>query len=171
MAMQTDVFCGHIHQSGYIVQQVGSRVKSISVRGGASAAQFDLFSTLTAPVTATYAQSGSAVTVTKVAHGLVSGQVIGISYQPGTGGAATSGNYAVTVVTADTFTVVSPNPNSVTAGAVCDYVVDGTWLMSLDLVAGDTYQNYLLLPGEGLRATKKVYALMSNLYSATVFYG
>ena len=169
--MQTDVLCGHIHQSGYIVQQIGSRVKAISVRGGASAAQFDLFSTSTAPVSATYAQSGATVTVTSTAHGLVTGQVIGISYQPGTGGAATSGNYAITRTGVDTFTVVSPNPNTVTAGAACDYVVNGTWMMSLDLVAGDTFQNYFLLPGEGIRATQKVYALMNNLYSATVFYG
>jgi hypothetical protein len=169
--MQTDVLCGHIHQSGYIVQQVGSRVKAISVRGTASAGSFDLFSTSSAPVSATYAQSGSTVTVTSNAHGLNTGDVIGISYQPGTGGAATSGNYAITRTGANTFTVVSPNPNTVTAGAVCDYVVNGTWIMSLDLVAGDTFQNYFLLPGEGIKATQKVYALMSNLYSATVFYG
>jgi hypothetical protein len=169
--MQTDVLCGHIHQSGYIVQQVGSRVKAVSVRGTASAGSFDLFSTSSAPVSATYAQSGSTVTVTKSTHGLVTGQIIGISYSVGTGGAATSGNYAITVVDANTFTVVSPNPNTVTAGAVCDYVVNGTWIMSLDLVAGDTFQNYFLLPGEGIKATQKVYALMSNLYSATVFYG
>ena len=171
MGMQTDVLCGHIHQSGYIVQQVGSRVKALSVRGGASAAQFDLFSTSTAPVSATYAQSGSTVTVTSTAHGLVTGQVIGIAYSVGTGGAATNGNYAITRVDANTFTVVSPNNNTITAGAVCDYVVNGTWLMSLDLVAGDTFQNYFLLPGEGIRANERVYALMTNLYSATVFYG
>jgi hypothetical protein len=59
----------------------------------------------------------------------------------------------------------------VTAGAVCDYVVNGSWLVSFDLVAGDTFQNYALLPGEGVRAQQKVYALMTGLYSATVFYG
>jgi len=171
MGMQTDVLCGHLHQSGYIVLQNGSRVKAVSVRGTASAGAFDLFSTSTAPVAATYAQSGATVTVTKSAHGLVTGQAIGISYSTGTGGAATSGNYQITRVDANTFTVVSPNPNTVTAGAVCDYVVNGTWLMSLDLVAGDTFQNYLLLPGEGIRAPQQVYALMTNLFSATVFYG
>ena len=171
MGMQTDVLCGHLHQSGYIVQQSSSRIKAISLRGTASAGSLDLFSTSTAPVAATYAQSGATVTVTSTAHGLVTGQVIGISYSVGTGGAATSGNYTITRVDANTFTVVSPNPNTVTAGAVCDYVVNGTWLVSFDLVAGDTYQNYYLLPGEGVRAQQKVYALMGNLYSTTVFYG
>ena len=169
--MQTDVLSGHVHQSGYIVQQYPSRIKSVSVRGTASAGSFDLFSTSSVPVAATYAQSGSTVTVTSTAHGLATGDVIGISYSTGTGGAATNGNYAITYLTANTFSVVSPNPNTVTAGAVCDYVVDGTWLMSFDLVAGDTFQNYFLLPGEGVRANQKVYALMTNLYSATVFYG
>ena len=169
--MQTDVLSGHIHQTGYIVQQYPSRVKAISVRGTASAGSFDLFSTATAPVAATYAQAGTAVTVTSNAHGLVTGQVIGISYSVGTGGAATSGNYAITRTGANTFTIVSPNDNTITAGAVCDYVVNGTWIMSLDLVAGDTFQNYFLLPGEGIRANQRVYALMTNLYSATVFYG
>jgi hypothetical protein len=170
--MQTDVLCGHIHQSGYIVQQYPSRVKALSVRGTATAGEFALFSTLTDPVAATYAQSGSTVTITKSAHGLNTGDVIGISYQQGTGGAATSGNYAVTKLTDNTFTVVSPNPNTVTAGAACDYVSNGaTWLVTLDLAAGDTYQNYFLLPGEGVRSALKVYALMTNIYTATVFYG
>jgi hypothetical protein len=169
--MQTDVLSGHIHQSGFIVQQYPSRIKALSVRGTATAGEFALFSTLTAPVSATYAQTGSVVTITSASHGLVNGQIIGISYQQGTGGAATSGNYAVTVVNANSFTVVSPNANIVTAGAPCDYVVNGTWLVTLDLAAGDTYQNYFLLPGEGIRSELKVYALMVNIYTATVFYG
>ena len=170
--MQTDVLCGHIHQSGYIVEQYPSRVKGVSVRGTASAGEFALFSTLTDPVAATYAQSGATVTITKSAHGLTTGQLIGISYQQGTGGAATSGNYTVTRVDANTFTVVSPNPNTVTAGAACDYVANGgTWLVTLDLAAGDTFQNYFLLPGEGIKSALKVYALMTNIYTATVFYG
>lgn len=171
MGMQTDVLCGHIHQSGFIVQQYPSRIKALSVRGTATAGEFALFSALTAPVAATYAQTGSVVTITSTSHGLVTGQIIGISYQQGTGGAATSGNYAITRVDANTFTVVSPNPNTVTAGAPCDYVVNGTWLITLDLAAGDTYQNYFLLPGEGVRSNLKVYALMTNVYTATVFYG
>lgn len=171
MAMQTDVLSGHIHQSGYVVQQTRSRIKALSIRGGAAASEVALFSTETAPVAATYAQSGATVTITKSAHGLANGQVIGISYQPGTGGAATSGNYEVTVLTSSTFTVVSPNPNTVTAGAVCNYVVNGSWLLTMDLVAGDTYQNYFLFPGEGILCKQQCYALMDGITTCTVFYG
>lgn len=169
--MQTDVLSGHIHQSGYIVQQYRSRIKAISVRGSATAGEVALFSTESAPVAATYAQSSATVTITKSSHGLVTGQVIGISYQPGTGGAATSGNYEITVINSSSFSVVSPNPNTVTAGAVCNYVVDGSWLLTLDLAANDTYQNYFLFPGEGILCKQQCYSLMTNLTTCTVFYG
>ena len=169
--MQTDVLCGHLHQSGYIVLQNRSRVKAVSYKGTASAGQLDLFSTTTAPVTATYAQSGTTVTVTKSAHGLITGNVIGIAFALGTGGAAFSNNYTITRVDANTFTLTSPNTATITAGAACVYVVNGTWLLTFESTAADTYQNYVLLPGEGILAPKTVYAYMSNIDVVTVFYG
>jgi len=171
MGMQTDVLCGHLHQSGFIVTQPRSRVKAVSYKGTATAGQLDLFSTTTAPVAATYAQSTTTVTVTKSSHGLVTGNTIGIAFSAGTGGAAFSGNYVVTKLTDNTFTITSPNSASITAGAACVYVVGGTWLMTLETPAADTYQNYLLLPGEGVLAAQTVYAYMSNIDVATVFYG
>jgi len=171
MAMQTDVLCGHLHQSGFIVMQPRSRVKAVSYKGTATAGQLDLFSTLTAPIAATYAQSGTTVTVTKTTHGLNTGDVIGIAFVIGVGGAAFSGNYTVTRVDANTFTVVSPNSLSVTAGANCAYVTNGKWLLTLETTAGDTYQNYLLLPGEGILSPQTVYAKLSNIDISTVFYG
>ena len=169
--MQTDVLSGHLHQSGYIVTQNRSRIKGVSYKGTANAGQLDFFSTTTAPVTATYAQSGATVTVTKSAHGLVTGNVIGIAFALGTGGAAFSGNYAITRVDANTFTLTSPNTATITAGAACVYVVNGTWLLTFESTAADTYQNYFLLPGEGILAPKTVYAYMSNIDVVTVFYG
>ena len=169
--MQTDVLCGHLHQSGFVVTQNRSRVKAVSYKGTATAGQLDLFSTLTAPVAATYAQSGATVTVTKSAHGLVTGDVIGIAFASGTGGAAFSGNYSITKLTDNTFTITSPNSATITAGANCVYVVNGTWLLTLETTAGDTYQNYLLLPGEGIMSKQTVYAYMSNIDVVTVFYG
>ena len=171
MGMQTDVLSGHLHQSGFIVTQNRSRVKAVSYKGTANAGQLDLFSTLTAPVAATYAQSGATVTVTKSAHGLITGQVIGIAFALGTGGAAFSNNYPITRVDANTFTLTSPNAATITAGANCIYVVNGTWLMTFESTAADTYQNYFLLPGEGVLATQTVYAYMSNIDVVTVFYG
>jgi len=170
--MQTDVLSGHLHQSGFIVLQPRSRVKSVSIKGTANAGQFDLFSTSTAPVTtATYAQSGATVTVTKSSHGLATGDRIGIAFALGTGGAAFSGNYVITRVDANSFTLTSPNSASITAGANCVYVTNGNWLLTFEITAGDTYQNYFLLPGEGILATQTVYAHMSNIDVATVFYG
>jgi hypothetical protein len=131
----------------------------------------DLFSTATAPVTATYAQSGATVTVTKSAHGLITGQVVGIAFAAGTGGAAFSGNYSITRVDANTFTLTSPNAATITATPACVYVANGTWLLTFESTAADTYQNYFLLPGEGILATQTVYAYMSNIDVVTVFYG
>lgn len=171
--MQTDVLCGHLHQSGFIITQAPARIKAISIKGSASAGQFDLFSTTTAPVTGTYAQSGTTITVTKSAHGLATGDRIGIAFALGTGGAAFSGNYAITKLTDNTFTVTSPNSLSVTAGATCVYVSGNlaSWLVTFETTAGDTYQNYFLLPGEGVRSLLNTYAYMSNVDVATVFYG
>jgi len=171
MTMQTDVLSGHLHQSGFIVLQPRSRVKAVSLKGTAAAGQLDLFSTTTVPVTATYAQSGATVTVTKVAHGLVTGDIIGIAFANGTGGAAFSGTYAITKLTADTFTITSPNALTITAGAACVYVIGGRWLLTFETNADDIYINYFLLPGEGVLSPQTVYAYMSNLAVTTVFYG
>jgi hypothetical protein len=171
--MQTDVLSGHLHQSGFIVAQNPCRIKSVSMKGTASAGQLDLFSTTTVPVAATYAQSGTTITVTKTAHGLQSGARVGIAFALGTGGAAFSGNYTATRTGADTFTVTSPNSISITAGANCVYVsgAQASWLMTFETTAGDTYQNYFLLPGEGVRSLLGTYAYMSNVDICTVFYG
>jgi len=171
MTMQTDVLSGHLHQSGYIVLQPRSRVKAVSIKGTATAGQFDLFSTTTTPVSATYAQSGTTVTVTKVAHGLATGDVIGIAFTLGTGGAAFSGTYPITRTGADTFTITSPNAATITAGAACVYVAGGKWLLTFETNADDIYINYFLLPGEGILSPQTVYAYMSNIAVATVFYG
>ena len=173
MAMQTDVLCGHLHQSGFIIAQAPARIKAISIKGSASAGQFDLFSTTTLPVTGTYAQSGTTITVTKSAHGLATGDRIGITFTEGTGGAGFPGNYTITKLTDNTFTVTSPNSLSVTAGAACIYVSGNlaSWLVTFETTAGDTYQNYFLLPGEGIRSLLGTYAYMSNIEVATVFYG
>jgi hypothetical protein len=171
--MQTDVLSGHLHQSGFIVAQNPCRIKSISMKGTTSAGQLDLFSTTTAPVAATYAQSGATITVTKSSHGLNTGDRVGIAFTLGTGGAAFSGNYTATKTGADTFTITSPNSISITAGANCVYVAGAlaSWLMTFETTAGDTYQNYFLLPGEGVRSLLGTYAYMNNVDVVTVFYG
>jgi hypothetical protein len=171
MAMQTDVSSRYLNQTGFIIPEERSRIKAIAVKGGANAGQIDLFSTDAAPVAGTYGQSGNTITVTKVAHGLSTGQKIGIAYSAGTGGTAMCGNATITVTSADTFTIPCINSFTITGTPACRYVVDGKWLMTFTLAATDIFNNYFPLPGQGVLATKKVYASMNNVTAATVFYG
>ena len=172
MAMQTDVKAAYLNQTGFILGTNRSRIKGISVQGSASAGQIDLFATSVAPTAATYGQSGNTITVTKVAHGLTTGTAIGIAYSAGTGGTAMCGNTTITVTGDDTFTINCINSFSITAGAACRYVVEPNgWLSTFTLAAGDTYNNYFLIPGEGMLATNMVYCSMTNISAVTVFYG
>ena len=172
MGMQTDVKSAHLNQSGFMVTD-RTRVKALSIKGNAnSVSTMEMFSTSAAPVAATYAQSGLVVTITKAAHGLTTGDSIGVSFTAGTGGTATDGNDIVTVINSSTFTVPNLNSRTISAGATCNYVTGGgIWLMTFDLTAGDTYQNYFLIPGEGVLAPKGVYVVMTSLAAATIFYG
>ena len=79
---QTPVKQAHLNGSGFMV--LGrNRVRGISFTGTATAGFVALFDTTTAPVTtATYGRSGATVTVTQSAHGLTTGDVIGIDFAP-----------------------------------------------------------------------------------------
>ena len=116
MTMQYDVKQGHLNQSGFFV--LGrNRVKGVSFYGGGGT--LVLFDTTTAPVTSsvTYGRSGTTVTIAKTAHGLTTGTVVGIHFASGTGGAATDGNYAITVTTADAFTITDINTGTITGSS------------------------------------------------------
>jgi hypothetical protein len=170
MAMQYDVKQAHINASGVLVP-FGARIKAVSLTGTGSAGILTLFDTTTAPVTtATYGRTGTTVTVTSTTHGLTTGQTIGVDFAAGTGGTATNGNYVVTVTDANTFTVTDINSGNITAGAAMVYST-GKWLMTYDTAAGDTYNNAPFIPGEGVRAINGVYAYISNLAAANIFYG
>lgn len=170
MSYGTDVKSAYLNQTGFLIPLDRSRIKAISVKGSANAGQIDVFATDTAPVAATYGQSGNTITVTKNGHGLVTGQKIGIAYTAGTGGTATCGNTTITVTDVNTFTINCINSLSITAGANCRYVPDGDWLMTFTLAATDIFNNYFDIPGEGVLARKKVYVVMSNVTAATAFY-
>lgn len=169
MTMQTDVVAGTLVESGFIFKQ-RTRVKGVSIKGdGTNAGLLQIFDTVTAPVTATYARTGNVVTVTKNAHGLKTGDGVGISFAAGTGGSATDGNYSVTVLTANTFTITDLNAGSITAGADCVY--SSRWIMTFRIDVGDAYTNYWLIPGQGFLATNGVYLLITDLNAASIFYG
>jgi hypothetical protein len=170
--MQYDVKQAHLNQSGILVNQ-RTRVKAVAFVGTASAGQFVLFDTTTAPVSSsvTYARSGNTITVSKTAHGLLAGQTIGIDFDSGTGGAATPGNYTIATASANSFTITDINSGTITGTPAAVYSTGG-WLMTFDVAAGDTYNNgSSALPGEGMLAKNGVYAYMINMAAVSVFYG
>jgi len=172
MGMQTDVKQGHLNQSGFFV--LGrNRVKGISFFGSGSDATLVLFDTTTAPVTAsvTYARSGTTVTVTKVAHGLVTGDVVGIHFDSNTSQSATDGNYSITRTGADTFTLTDINSGTITSTAASYVSGGGRWLMTYEIDSTDTFSNAPFIPGEGVLAVNGIYALMTNIDSAQIYYG
>ena len=171
MTMQYDVKQAHINQSGQLA--LGrARVKAVAFVGTATAGQFVLFDTTTAPVSAsvTYGRSGNTITVSKTAHGLLAGQTIGIDFDVGTGGSATPGNYTIATASANSFTITDINSGTITGTPAAVYST-GNWLMTFDIAAGDTYNNGQTLPGEGLLAQNGVYAYMVNMTAVSIFYG
>lgn len=176
MAMQYDVLSTHVNQSGLCVNG-RNRLKGFVLVGTATAGTLNLWDSTTAPIAATYARSGYTVTVTKVAHGLVTGQQVGITFSVATT-SATNGNYVIIVLTADTFTITDINTGTIAGGTVCNYVVgdasnNSPWLTSLDTAAVTAGANVLFYnpPGEGLLAHSGIYATFSNMTGLTVFYG
>lgn len=170
--MISDVKSAQIHQSGFMLPNERVRIKGISVRGTASAGQLDLFATDTAPVAATYGQSGTTITFTKEAHGLQTGDRVGVAYSvDGSGRASTCGSRIITVVDADTFTATCINSFTVTAGTACRYVTGSNeWLFTTTIAATDIFQNFFDVPGAGLLAQQKPFANLINLSSASIFY-
>jgi hypothetical protein len=167
--MQTDVKQAHLNASGFMVIN-RTRVRGISFNGTATAGYVSLFDTTTAPITtATYGRSGTTITITQSAHGLATGDIIGIDFAAGTGGTATNGNYPVTVTNSSTFTVTDINSGSITAGASMMYA--SRWLLTYDSAANDTYNNAVIIPAEGVLALNGVYAQMSNLLAVNIYYG
>ena len=166
--MQTDVKSGHLNNSGFAV--LGrNRLRAISMVGTATAGTLDIFDTTTAPVAATYARSGTTITVTKTAHGLTTGNVVGIAFATASGTSGTNGNYTITVASSSTFTVTDINSGTIAGGTVATY--SSLWLASYDVGAADLFGNFALIPGEGILVKNGIYLNMSNLLSANVYYG
>jgi hypothetical protein len=171
--MQTDVLAGHLDVSGFIAPTGRNRVKQITFQGsGGGAGVVEIFDTATTPTTASYGRSSALVTVTKSAHGLATGDRVGIGFSAAAGASATDGNYVITVVDSSTFTFTDPNSGTVTPGTACRYVNSGArWLVSFSTVQSVTTPVAVLIPGEGLLAAKGIYLNISNASFVTVFYG
>ena len=170
MTMQYDVKQGHLNQSGFFV--LGrNRVKGVSFYGGGGT--LVLFDTTTAPVTSsvTYARTGTVVTVTKTAHGLSTGNVVGIHFASNTGVSATDGNYTITKTGADTFTLNDINTGNITSTAALYVSGANRWLMTYETHSSDEFQNAPMIPGEGVLAVNGIYAYMSAIDAAQIYYG
>ena len=168
MGMQTDVKAGHLNNSGFAV--LGrNRLKAVSMVGTATAGTLDIFDTTTAPVSATYERAATLITVTKSAHGLVTGNVVGLAFATASGTSGTNGNYTITVASSSTFTVTDINSGTIAGGTVAAYA--SLWVASYDIGTGDYFGNFALIPGEGIMVKNGIYLSMSNLLSANIYYG
>ena len=169
--MATDVKQAHINQSGFLV--LGrNRVRALSFVGTATAGTLAIFDTATAPVTTgvTYGRAGTTVTVTKTAHGLTTGDVVGIHFEAFP--SATDGNYVITVTGANTFTLTDINTGTITGSPAAVYVSGGgSWLLTYESSATDIFNNSPDIPEDGVVAIKGVYAYMDNIAVANIFYG
>jgi hypothetical protein len=166
---QTPVKQAHLNASGFMV--LGrNRVRAISFTGSATAGYVALFDTTTAPVTsATYGRSGTTVTVSSTAHGLNTGDVIGIDFAAGSESTATNGNYSITRTSANAFTLTDINSGTITAGAAMVYA--SRWLMTYDVAASDSFNNAPFIPEDGVLAVNGIYAQMSNVVACNIYYG
>ena len=166
--MQTDVKAAHLNNTGFAVLGP-NRLKGLAIVGTATAGTLDIFDTVTAPVSATYERAGTLVTVTKSTHGLATGDVVGLSFATASGNSATNGNYPITVLTSNTFTITDINTGTIAASTACSYAT--RWVVSYDIGAGDVFGNNVLLPGEGIKVVNGIYLSMSNITSSVVYYG
>ena len=170
--MQTDVLSAHANQSGFLMSG-RTRLKGFLAVSSSTAGTVNVWDTTTAPTSATYARSGTTITVTLAAHGLTTGQFIGLTFAPAGGTSATNGNYQVTVLTSSTYTVTDINSGTIAGGTGC---TQGTrWLTSFDTSAvttsGTAQSVYVLVPGQGMVVQNGLYAQLSNQDSFTVYYG
>ena len=172
MTMQYDVKQGHLNQSGFFV--LGrNRVKGLSFFGTGSDATLVLFDTTSAPVVSnvTYARTGATVTVTKADHGLSTGDIVGIHFNSNSSTSATDGNYTITRTSANAFTLTDINTGDIASTAASYVSGGGRWLMTYEVDATDTFSNTPFVPGEGVLAVNGIYALMTQVDSAQIYYG
>ena len=180
MTMQYDVKGSHNSGSGFMVTG-RSRLKNLIYLGTGTAGSIDVFDTNIAPVTTgSYARSGYTVTVTSTAHGLSTGQTVGITFAVASSVSATAGNYVITRLTADTFSITDINTGTIAGGTACIYVSNTTantsgiylnkWLTSYN--TGTAVQPFqALFQGEGMLVNNGLYVVVTNIAWQTIQYG
>jgi hypothetical protein len=161
MAMQYDVKSYHNSTSGLAVPY-RARLKGVLISPTTSVAFNTVFVDDVAQ-TGTYDVPGSTTcTVTITAHGLTTGDRVYLDFTSGT---ATDDAYAVTVLTANTFTVTVTS--ATTSGNVTMYA---KFLTEIDCSNGTSF--YTLIPGEGVLAITGIRVFLpSASVTSTIFYG
>jgi hypothetical protein len=171
--MATNVKQAHINASGFLVMG-RNRIRGLSFVGTATAGELVMFDTTSAPVTSsvTYGRSGTTVTVSKTAHGLITGDVVGIHFADGTGGTATDGNYSITRIDANSFSLTDINTGTITGSPAAIYVSgNNRWLLTYEVSATDIFNNAPEIPDQGVLAVNAIYAYMLNLSAVNIYYG
>ena len=160
--MQTDVKSFHATASG-VAYNGRTRLKGVVISPSTSVTYNSTVSDTAGALSGTYSFSGSTTgTVTIVNHGLTTGQRVALDFTTGSG---IDDAYVVTVVDADTFTIVGTVLT--TSGNVTMYP---KILIELDCSTGTSF--YTLIPGEGIVATEgMVVTLPSASVTMTGFYG
>lgn len=168
MTMQYDIRSAHSSGSGLMVSG-RTRLKNLIYQGSGTAGSIDVFDTTTAPVsTGTYGRSGTTVTVSSTGHGLTTGQKIGITFAAASNASPVAGNYTITVVNANSFTITDLNAGTITTGTACIYSTGG-WLTSYN--TGTAVQPFqVIFQGEGVLAQNGVYVVVTNITYQTVQY-
>ena len=171
--MATNVKQAHINASGFLVMG-RNRIRGLSFVGTANAGELAMFDTTSAPVTSsvTYGRSGTTVTVSKTAHGLVTGDVVGIHFSENSGVSATDGNYSITRIDANSFSLTDINTGTITGSPAAAYVSgNNRWLLTYEVSATDIFNNAPDVPDQGVLAVNAIYAYMINLAAVNIYYG
>lgn len=180
MRSVSQLFSGNRRASGFVAMGP-HRLKELSITGGAFDGLVGFFDTDVAPIVINSAsQSGTTVTVNTSAHGLSTGDTVGIVFYGGTNNDPDSGNYEVTVVDATNFTIEQLNSATIPI-SIGQYVKNsGTpnsprrfVLQKLTKAAGADDIDIPIsfsMPDAGFKFDLGMYAVLNNIGTTDVIY-
>lgn len=162
--MQTDVKSARAANTGLLVTQIPTRLKSITVTSATVSARNVAICDPTVQSSGTYSRTSpsATITVTIVNHGFVTGQRVFLDFTSGT---ARDGVYTITKTGDDTFTCADV-ATSTTSGNVTAYSS-----IALEIDTFNTVGLPILIPGEGIYCPNGIFVGCGSSVTATVFYG
>ena len=162
--MQTDVKSAIAKNTGLLVTQIPTRLKSITVTSATVSARNTAVCDPTVQESGTYARTSpsATITVTMTNHGFVTGQRVFLDFTSGT---ARDGTYEVTKTGNNTFTCADV-ATTTTSGNVTAYSS-----IALEIDTFNTVGLPILIPGEGIYCPNGIFVGCGSSVTATVFYG